>query len=183
MAVNVIGLPLTFASDAVTVALVPGAVGSVQEVSVAIPFAPVVMLAGLAGTMVPPPEAVNVTAAPDTGLPAASLMITDGKLADGTDEPAGAASCVLAFGAMLAAAPAPTLTFAVADVRFPEEKVIVTGPTGPLTPRLANVAVPDASVLALVEPTNVYGVPTGTDAATLTLGARTAFPNASRDCT
>jgi hypothetical protein len=43
----------------------------------------------------------------------------------------------------------------VADVTPAEAKVIVAGPTGPLTPRFENVAVPLPSVDADVVPTNV----------------------------
>ena len=68
VAVNVTGLPVRPALAALNV-FVPAVVPSVQEVSVAMPLAFVAMVAGEAGTIVPPPPVtVNVTTTPLTGL-------------------------------------------------------------------------------------------------------------------
>src|SRR5205809_1184419 len=76
VAVKVTGLPVSPAAVAVRV-LVPAVELRVQEVAAAIPSVPVVT--GVVGVTVPLPGAVaNVTATPETGLPLASLTITEG---------------------------------------------------------------------------------------------------------
>src|SRR6266480_5910307 len=75
-AVNVTGLPASVPDVAVTV-FVPAVVLKVHEVAAAIPSVPVVT--GVVGVTVPlPAAAANVTAMPETGLPLASLTITEG---------------------------------------------------------------------------------------------------------
>ena len=81
-------LPLSVPGDGVAVSVFGPAIGlSVQEVTVAIPSAPVAI--GVVGSTVPlfTPVA-NVTGTPGTGLPLASLTITEGGKA--TAVPAGA---------------------------------------------------------------------------------------------
>src|SRR5205814_5574200 len=75
-AVNVTGLPVRPAAVAVS-RLGPAAELRVQEVAAAIPSVPVGT--GVVGVTVPLPASVaNVTATPATGLPPASLTITEG---------------------------------------------------------------------------------------------------------
>jgi hypothetical protein len=160
VAVNVTGLPLAPASVAVTVAD-PTAVGSVQAFTWAMPLEFVVAVSELLGgalfapTVIVPPATVNVTPMPATGFCAASRTMTAGKLADGTALPAAPLSVVETLGAIEATAPAEIVTCAVVDVTPADAKVIVTGPTGPLTPRPLNVAVPVVAVVALPDPTKV----------------------------
>src|SRR5205807_8377763 len=76
VAVRVTGLPVRPAAVAVSV-LVPAVELKVQDVAAAIPSVPVVT--GVVGVTVPlPAAAANVTATPETGLPLASLTITEG---------------------------------------------------------------------------------------------------------
>src|SRR3954451_17909016 len=113
--VSGIGLPVavkvttpgTLAALAVTEFVFgPGIRPNVQLVKLAVPLPSVVTVAGLAGSMLPPPVAtVNVTATPATGLPSASLTITDGATA--TAVPMVAVCDVLEVAAIDAAAPAP----------------------------------------------------------------------------
>jgi len=104
------GLPLR--GDAVAVAvllLVPEPDPTVQLVAVAIPFEPVVTVLGPAGTMVPPPAVTaKVTAVPETGLPLASVTITEGGPA--TAVLTVAVWVVAEFAAIVAGAPAVTVT-------------------------------------------------------------------------
>ena len=74
-AVNVTGLPVRPDAVAVSV-LVPAVVLKVHEVAAAIPSPPVVTVVGV--TVPLPGATANVTATPDTGLPLASLTITEG---------------------------------------------------------------------------------------------------------
>src|SRR5439155_19682360 len=101
VAVNVTGLPVRPEAVAVSV-LVPAVELKVHEVAAAIPSVPVVT--GVVGVTVPLPGATaNVTATPDTGLPLASLTITEGGSV--TAVPAGA-DAPPALWAIDAAAPA-----------------------------------------------------------------------------
>ena len=76
VAVNVTGLPDSPLAVAVRV-FDPAVVPSVHDVTLAMPFVPVVT--GVVGTTVPPPDATaNVTATPLTGFPFPSFTITDG---------------------------------------------------------------------------------------------------------
>lgn len=78
VALNVTGLPDRPAADAVTV-FAPSVAPCVQLVSVAMPLAFVVTVAGVAGTITPPPTVrVNITATPPTGLPGKSVTFTLG---------------------------------------------------------------------------------------------------------
>jgi hypothetical protein len=78
VALNVTGLPVKPVTAAVT-ALAPAVAPSVQLVSVAMPNAFVLTVAGLTGLSVPPPAVVvNVTTTPATGLPPASVTFTLG---------------------------------------------------------------------------------------------------------
>ena len=78
MAAKITGLPLSVPGDGVAVSVFGPAIGlSVQEVTVAIPSAPVAI--GVAGSTVPLfTPAANVTGTSATGFPFASLTITDG---------------------------------------------------------------------------------------------------------
>jgi hypothetical protein len=78
--VNVTGLPPKPAELAVNELLfVPAELPTIQLVSVAIPLALVLIVAGLAGVELPPPAViVNITATPETALPLASVTLTDG---------------------------------------------------------------------------------------------------------
>src|SRR5256885_741822 len=83
VAVNVTGLPVSVPEVAVSV-FGPAVGPNVQDVTVAIPLAPVVT--GVVGVTVPPPDpTANVTLTPPTGLPFASRTITEG--ATGTAVP------------------------------------------------------------------------------------------------
>jgi hypothetical protein len=78
VAVNVTGLPVSPVAVAVS-EFGPAVEPRVQDVTVAIPLAPVVT--GVVGTTVPPPDATaNVTATPPTGLPCVSRTITEGSI-------------------------------------------------------------------------------------------------------
>src|SRR5206468_11843100 len=102
VAVNVTGLPDRVPDVAVNV-FVPAVGPRVHDVAAATPSGPVVT--GVVGVTVPLPAAVaNVTATPTTGLPLASLTITDG--GERTGVPAGASCVTGLFAAIEAAAPA-----------------------------------------------------------------------------
>jgi hypothetical protein len=109
-AVNVTGLPLRPLAVAVTVLLLVPAVGpSVQLVAVATPEAFVLTVLGLAGTTVPPPAVTaKATVVPCTGLPLASVTLTEGGLE--TAEPAVALCEVSELAVILAAGPALSVT-------------------------------------------------------------------------
>jgi hypothetical protein len=153
VAVNVTGLPLGTAAAAVTLLLfVPAVVPRVQLVSVATPFTPVATVAGLAGTMVPPPAVtVKVTFNPLTGFPLTSVTRTDGAAATAAPTVPDCETAELA--AMVWAEPA--LTVIVPEVTLtnpPDAKIKVRGPTVPVILRLLNVATPDALVVAFRVP-------------------------------
>jgi len=103
VAVNVTGLPLIPDPVAVAVSVfVPAVELRVHEVAAAIPSEPVVT--GVVGVTVPLPAAVaKVTSTPTTGLPLASLTITEG--GGVTAVPAGAV-VPPPFAAIYAAPPA-----------------------------------------------------------------------------
>jgi hypothetical protein len=107
------------------------------------------------GVVIVPPLTVKVTPTPGTGLFAASRTTTPGNCAAPTAEPATPESVVATFGAIEEVAPAPIVTEAVAAVTPADEKVMVTGPVGPLTPRFVNVAVPVDAVGAADVPTRL----------------------------
>ncbi|PYO75868.1 MAG: hypothetical protein DMD67_10215 [Gemmatimonadetes bacterium] len=104
VAVKITGLPVRVPGDGVAVSVFGPAIGlSVQEVTVAIPSAPVAI--GVVGSTVPLLIPVaNVTSTPATGLPLASLTITEG--GEATAVPAGADWLIGLLFAMLAAGPA-----------------------------------------------------------------------------
>ena len=79
-AVKVTGLPLKPAAEAVRVLLLLPAEGpTVQLARAAIPLGLVLIVAGLAGLIDPPPPVrVKVTEIPLTGLPLASVTRTEG---------------------------------------------------------------------------------------------------------
>ena len=79
-ALNVTGLPMRDPDVAVTeLLLVPTVLPRVQLVTVATPDPFVMIVAGPAGTMEPPPVATaKTTDSPITGLPWVSLTITEG---------------------------------------------------------------------------------------------------------
>jgi hypothetical protein len=78
VALKVTGLPVRPVEAAVMV-LVPTRLPSVQLVSEAIPVLLVLMVAGLDGLELPPPAVmVKTTATPCTGLPKASVILTEG---------------------------------------------------------------------------------------------------------
>src|SRR5207253_10114888 len=143
VAVNVTGLPVSPVATAVNL-LAPAVVLRVQLPTVAIPLASVVWFAPV---MVPLPAATaNVTATPDTGLPLASLTMTDGGI--GTAVPAVTVWLFPALTAICVAAPPMTVTPREVTVvtPAPAEKPRVRGPTRPVIVRFTKVALPDASV-------------------------------------
>src|SRR5947208_6579243 len=104
VAVKVTGLAVRPEAVAVSV-LVPAVGLKVHEVAAAIPSVPV--LTGVVGVTVPLPGATaNVTATPDTGLPLASLTITEGGGVTAVPAGADAAPTMCAMD-VAAAAPRP----------------------------------------------------------------------------
>ena len=79
-AVKVTGLPMRVPDVALTeLLLVPTVFPSVQLVRAAMPDPFVMIVAGAAGTMVPPPVATaKTTDSPTTGLPWVSVTMTEG---------------------------------------------------------------------------------------------------------
>jgi hypothetical protein len=152
-AVKVTGLPLNPVAVAVTeLFAVPAAVPSVQLVSVAMPAASVLMLAGLAGLVLPPPATtVNVTATPATGLLLTSVTFTEGGAA--TVFPAVALWLVAELAVMLVAGAVvpdaakvtglPLKPVAVAV------RVLLSVPTDGPRVQLVSEATPDPLVLML----------------------------------
>src|SRR5947207_10895134 len=127
-AVNVTGLPVRPAAVAVS-RLGPAAALRVQEVAAAIPSVPVGT--GVVGVTVPLPASVaNVTATPATGLPPASLTITEGggvtAVPAGADVPPPLAAIDVAAPALSAIGPELT---GVSPV--PPEKLRVYLPAAP----------------------------------------------------
>jgi hypothetical protein len=105
--------------------LVPAAVPRAQLVSVATPLPSVLITAGEAGLMVPPPAVtVKVTATPALGLPKASVTTADG--AAPTAAPAVALCDTALFAAMVLAAPALAEAVNVTGLPFGTAPVAVT---------------------------------------------------------
>jgi hypothetical protein len=153
VAVNVTGLPLSVPEVAVS-AFVPATVPRVQETAVAMPLA--FVDTGVVGFTVPPPAVTaKVTGTPDTGLPFASLTITDGGVPTAVFTVA-----VCALGALLAswvAAPAVTVTLAVWVIA----RLLIVAETV-FDSATVEESVPVATPLALVVPTGwvrVFPVP------------------------
>src|SRR5713101_7461728 len=104
---NVTGLPLRPLAVAVSV-LVPTADPRVQLVSAATPLPFVVRVVGDDGAVLPPPAVTaNVTWTPPTGLPCASVTMTDGE--GETWVPAVADAGSTTFAVICVAVPAVTL--------------------------------------------------------------------------
>jgi len=147
VAVNVTGLPESDPDAAVSV-FGPAVGLSVQEVRAAIPSVPV--LTAVVGVTVPlPAVGVNVTATSATGLPFASLTITDG--GEPTAVPAGAVWLVGLFAAIVAAVPAVPVAVNVTGlpVSDPELAVKLFEPAVALSVQLPTVATPLPSVVWL----------------------------------
>src|SRR5205085_925454 len=120
VAVNVTGLPESDPDVAVSV-LLPAVALSVQLPTVATPLPLVVWLAPV---IVPFPGATaNVTATPATGLPFASLTMTEG--GEPTAVPAGPVWLVGLFAAIVAAAPAVPVALNVTGLPESEPEVAV----------------------------------------------------------
>ena len=127
----------------------PAVVASVQVPTVAMPLASVI---GLAAVTSPFPGATaNVTATPATGLPLASRTITDG--GEPTAVPAVADWGFMLLPAMVAAAPAVTVTVAVCVIATPP--IVADRVFGPAAVELS---VPVATPLPLVVPTGCVSV-------------------------
>src|ERR1051325_940562 len=150
-AVNVTGLPESPEALAVSVLLLTPAVGpSVQAVRVAMPEALVLTTAGLAGVDVPPPPVtVKVTATAGTGLPPASVTLTEGGAA--TALPAVALCAVAELAAIVVAV--PVVPEAVKVTGLPASPVAVAVTVLMLVPAAGpsvqevTVAMPEALVL------------------------------------
>src|SRR2546426_6432683 len=98
-----------------------------------------------------PGVTAKVTATPDTGLPLASLTITDGGI--GTAVPAVTVCLSPALIATCVADPAVTITVPdVTGVTWGAEKASVRGPARPVIVRFVNAARPPASVAIGVTP-------------------------------
>jgi hypothetical protein len=137
VALNVTGLPVRPAADAVTV-FAPAVVPNVQLVSVAIPLAFVTTVLG--DTVPPPAVAANVTVTPATGAEAASVTNTLGAVV--TAVPATADCVTTEFAAIVVAPDAATVNDdEVAFVSAPDVKRIVCAPL-PVMTKLVNVATP-----------------------------------------
>src|SRR5882762_8678179 len=150
VAVNVTGLPLMPLPAAVAVRVFgPAVVASVQLPTVAMPLASVV---GLAAVRSPLPGATaNVTATPATGFPLASRTITDG--GEPTAVPAVADWGFMLLPAMVAAAPAVTVTVVVCVIATPP--IVADSVFGPAA---VEPACPVATPPALVVPTGWVSV-------------------------
>jgi hypothetical protein len=151
VATNVTGLPVRPTAVAVTVSTFAW-FARVQLVTAAMPLAAVV---GMAPVMVPfvVPRAANVTATPATGLPCASLTITEGGIA--TEVPALAVWLFPPFKAIVVAL--PCVAVAVKLTGEPASPVTVAvAPCAPaVVPRTrVAVAIPVAAVTddGVIEP-------------------------------
>jgi hypothetical protein len=194
-AVKVTGLPERPVAAAVTVLLLVPAVGPrVQLVRVATPEAFVLTAAGLAGVVDPPPAVrVKVTETPETGLPPASVIRTEGGAL--TAVPTVALWETAELAAIVVAV--PVVPEAVKVTGLPERPVaaavtvlLLVPAAGPRV-QLVSVATPEAFVLTVaglagvVDPppavrVNVTATPeTGLPPASVTRiegGALTAVP-------
>ena len=128
----------------------PAVAPSVQLVNVAMPLAFVLTLAGVAGTITPPPTVrVNVTTTPLTGLSSKSVTLTLG----GADTAVSTvADCVSTeFAAIVAAE--PTVPVALNVTGLPDNPaaaaVTVFAPGTEPSVQFVNVAIPLAFVLTL----------------------------------
>ena len=178
VALNVTGLPLSPAAVAVTV-FAPAVAPSVQLVNVAIPLAFVLTLAGVAGTITPPPTVrVNVTTTPLTGLPPLSVTLTLG----GADTAVcTVVDCVTAeFAAIVVAAPVIPVALNVTGLPANEFAVAVTvfAPAAAPSVQLVSVATPlpfvttDAGLAGAIAPPPLVS-------ANVTVTPPTALPPAS----
>src|SRR5436190_5029959 len=176
VAENVTGLPASPVAVAVR-EFAPAVPPNVQAVNAATPDAFVGTVAGLAGAVDPPPLA---TAKPTftlaTGLPSASVTMTEGAVE--TAVPAVALCEVVEVAAICVAVPAVTVTPAVA-VPTPETvNVTVRAPARPAIARLVKVATPLAFVRTVEVP--ISDPPPAVIAAdTATLAWLTLLPLAS----
>src|SRR5207248_7466695 len=139
VAVNVTGLPVSDPELAVKL-FEPAVALSVQLPTVATPLPSVVWLPPV---IVPFPGATaNVTATPATGLPFASLTITEG--GEPTAVPAGAVWLVGLFAAIVAAAPAVPVAANVTGLpeSDPDVAVSVFRPAVDLSVHIPTVAMP-----------------------------------------
>ena len=178
VAMKVTGLPVSPAAAAVSV-FAPTVVLRVQLPTVAMPPASVVWLAPV---MLPfPGVTAKVTATPDTGLPLASLTITDGGI--GTAVPTVTVCLSPALIAICVAGPAVTVTVPdVAGVSCGAEKLRVRGPARPVIVRFVNAARPAASVAIGFAPDRA-GPPLAMAAVTCVPLRLTALPAPSSSCT
>ena len=152
-ALNVTGLPLGTVAEADTVLLLlPTVDPKVQLVSVATPLTSVVRIAGLAGTIDPPPPVtVNVTDTPETGFPPTSVTFTEGGAATAVLtvalwETAELAAMVFAGPAVLEAVNVTGLPLGTAAVAV---RVLLLVPAVFPRVQLMSEAMPEALVLTL----------------------------------
>jgi hypothetical protein len=196
VALNVIGLPVNPVAVAVSV-FAPAVVPNVQLVTVAMPLAFVVTVAGLAGDSVPLPLViVNTTDAPVTGLPPASVTFTLGAAL--TAVPIVVDCAVTEFAAMVVGAPTPPVAENVTGLPVSPftAAVSVLAPAVVPSVQLVSVATPLAFVTTvaglagLVVPappvtvntmlTPITGVPVAS--VTFTLGGAATTVPAVADC-
>ena len=167
-AVNVTGLPAKDAEVAVNV-FDPAVAPRVQLPTVAIPFASEVWAAPVTLPLAGP--AANVTDTPEIGLPNASVTTTDG--GTGTAVPAVAVCPFPAFGPMMAAAAAFTVTVAVCVTTTVPFTVAATV----FVPAAVELKVPVICPLGLVVPAGwVSEIPVAGDAASVTVAPETGLP-------
>ena len=178
VAVNVTGLPVKPVAVAVNV-FAPAVTPSVQLVTVAMPLALVVTVAGLAGDSVPAPLViVNTTVAPFTGLPPASVTFTLG--ATLTAVPIVVDCVVTEFDAMVVGAPIAPVAANVTGLPVRLVTVAVTELAPAVVPsvQLVSVAIPLAFVTTVAGLAGLV-VPPPPVTVNTTLTPATAVPLAS----
>ena len=170
-AVNVTGLPASDPAVAVNV-FEPAVALRVQLPTAAIPFASVVWAAPVTLPLCGP--GANVTDTPETGLPNASVTITDGGTA--TAVPAGACCALPPLGPIVAAAAGFSVTAAVSVTVIVPFTVAVTV----FVPAAVELRAPVIWPLVLVVPAGCVNViPVAGFAASVTVAPLTGLPLAS----
>jgi hypothetical protein len=163
VAVNTTGLPSR--PDAVALSVfTPLDAPSVQPPTRAMPASSVATVAPL--TLPPPAVTVNVTDAPDTGNPEASVTMTDGEMATAAD---AAAVCPSpSYNRIFAAGPAVTRMVPV-PLTFSDVAVIVAvpGATAVTSPVDASIFAIDSLLVAQVTARPVSGTPSPSDVTAL----------------
>src|SRR5207302_1321892 len=171
VAVKVTGLPESVPDVAVSV-LLPAVVPSVQLPTVAIPLASLIWVAPV--TLPLPGPGAKVTDTPETGLPNASVTITDG--GTGRVLPAGACCPLPPLGPIVAAAAGFTLTAADSVTGTEPFTMAVTV----FVPAAVELKAPVIWPLVLVVPAGCVSVmPVTGFAASVTVAPLTGLPFAS----